>query len=239
MKRFVILGLPRSGTTYLMTMLDSHRDVICSGEQFNPYAVVDVHDRDDRYETVLARDRDPVGHMTAFFERAQAQGVACGGFKYMIGHNIAILRALAADPDISIIYVWRENKLAQAVSLIKAAKTKKWAQTRRDAHLDMKVKATPMKISHHWHEYATFDHLVALWLAELPNPKVTYEYRDLFQPDFKEGICGFLGIDPHRSMRSPLVKQGSNEIAARFENGGGIRYFFDQIGFGHWSKKEL
>ena len=31
------LGLPRSGTTYLMSLLNAHPDVICAGEHFNPH----------------------------------------------------------------------------------------------------------------------------------------------------------------------------------------------------------
>lgn len=240
MKRFIILGLPRSGSTYLMTLLDAHRDVICSGEQFNPWAVVGQGKQEDSsHEAVLGRDSDPVGHMHAFFADAQAKGVACGGFKYMIGHNIEVLHELARDPNLSIIYLWRENRLAQVSSLIKAAHSKKWAQTKADGHVTRKIVATPRQISHRWHEYATFDHLISLWLAGLPNPKVTYEYREMFQDGFEQKICGFLDIPYRRGMKSPLVKQSVNTIDQRFESPRPIRYYFNQIGLGRWLEDEL
>lgn len=240
MKRFVILGLPRSGTTYLMTLLGAHRDVLCAGEQFNPYTVIGVAgDKDDSHEAVLGRDKDPVGHMQAFFARAQAKGVACGGFKFMIGHNINVLHELARDPDLTIIYVWRENKLAQVSSLIKAANSKTWAQTKVDAHVERKIRATPRQVSHRWHEYATFDHLISMWLEKLPNPKVTFEYREMFDDWFEETVCGFLDIPYRKSMKSPLVKQGTNTIEQRFEDPKPIRYYFNQVGLGHWLEDEL
>lgn len=239
MKRFVILGLPRSGSTYLMTLLDAHRDVICAGEQFNPFSVIYEGEGDDSHDAVLGRDKDPVGHMNAFFETAEQRGVACGGFKYMIGHNINILKKLAADPDVTIIYIWRENKLAQVSSLIKAFQNKKWAQTKADDHLSRKIVATPRQISHRWHEYATFDHLIAMWLETLPNPKITYEYREMFQPGFEEGLCDFLGVRHQRRMKSGLVKQSNNSILDRFEDPRPIRYYFTQVGLAHWLEDEL
>ncbi len=248
MKRFVILGLPRSGTTYLMTLLDAHRDVACAGEQYNPYSVIGMTTKgllgrkvqeDDSHEAVLGRDKDPVGHMRAFFADLETKGVVCGGFKFMIGHNLAVLKALAEDPDLSIIYVWRENRLAQVSSLIKAGQSKQWAQTKVNAHLEQKIHATPRQISHRWHEYATFDHLISMWLEGLPNPKVTYEYREMFQDGFNEGLCDFLDLGTSTGMKSPLVKQGSNAIEQRFEDPKPIRYYFNQVGLGHWLEDEL
>lgn len=240
MKRFVILGLPRSGSTYLMTLLDAHRDVTCAGEQFNPYKVIGVgSDMDDSHAAFLGRDKDPVGHMHSFFDRTGSTGVACGGFKYMIGHNLKILEELARDPDLTIIYVWRENRLAQVSSLIKAASSKAWAQTKIDEHVTRKINVTPRQVSHRWHEYATFDYLVSMWLERLENPKVTYEYREMFQPGFEEKLCAFLGVPHRRGMKSKLVKQGSNTIEERFTNPGPIRYYFNQIGLGRWLEDEL
>ncbi|QUJ76004.1 sulfotransferase [Sulfitobacter albidus] len=239
MKRFVILGLPRSGSTYLMTLLNAHRDVICTGEQFNPYAVISDGPPDDSHDAVMGRDRDPVAHMKAVFDQAEIKGVACGGFKYMIGHNIKILQEIASDPEIAIINIWRENKLAQVSSLIKAANNKKWAQTKADDHVTRKIVATPRQISHRWHEYATFDHLIAMWLDGLPNPKVRFEYREMFRDGFEDGLCDFLGVARQKRLKSPLVKQSSNAILDRFEDPNPIRYYFTQAGLAHWLEDEL
>lgn len=239
MKRFVILGLPRSGSTYLMTLLDAHRDVSCAGEQFNPYAVIDQGEGDRSHEAVLGRDRDPVAHMHAFFARQEARGYACGGFKFMIGHNLKVLQELAATPDLSIIYLWRENKLAQASSFLKAVQTKKWAQTRADDHLTRKIVANPRQISQLWHEYATFDHLISMWLEALPNPKITYEYREMFQPGFEPDVCEFLGVPHHPRMKSRLIKQGSTDMMERFEDPHPIRYYFTELGLRRWMEEAL
>lgn len=238
-KRFVILGLPRSGTTYLASFLNTHPDIFCSGEQYNPYAVIGSAGLDDSHETVLVRDKDPVAFMTTFFASKDAAQVSCAGFKFMIGHNIQVLRYLEQDPDITIIHVWRENRVAQAASLLKALRSDKWTQVRKTKHIDIKVDASPRKISQHWHEYETYDHLIGQWMNARPNPKITLEYCELFEPDFQDRICTFLGVNHSAKMKSRLVKQGVNTILDRFMNPKPIRYYFTQIGKAHWLDNEL
>ncbi|WP_299694778.1 sulfotransferase [uncultured Tateyamaria sp.] len=239
MGRFVVMGLPRSGTTYLMMLLDAHRDIACTGEQFNPRAVVDVKSQDDSAEVVLARDSDPLAHLAGVFAAADARGVAQGGFKFMLGHNITVLRALAEDPELRIIYVWRENRLAQIASLFKAAQSQRWAQTKVDAHVTQKIEARPRQISQRWHEFATTDFLTAQWLDTLPQQVLTLEYRTLFAPETPNKLCEFLGVEPDSRMVSPLVKQGANRVIDRFTTPGPIAHYFTQIGRKDWLGEEL
>jgi len=238
-RRFLIIGLPRSGTTYLMTLLNAHRDIACSGEQFNPYAIVGVGARDDRPAALLARDRAPLMFMEQYFEQAAQDGVSLVGFKYMLGHNLRILKRLADYPETDLIYVWRENRLAQVASLIKAARSKRWAQTRADGHVAERIRAGPQQICHRWHEFATTDMLFAHWLEGLPHRRITLEYRELFAPGFADRITAFLGVDPDPRMKSPLVKQNPNDVLARFENPAPIRRYFSELGYARWLGPEL
>ncbi|WP_212525592.1 Stf0 family sulfotransferase [Actibacterium sp. MT2.3-13A] len=238
-RRFVIMGLPRSGTTYLMTLLNAHRDIYCSGEQFNPHAIIGPRDRNDRLKAITRRDREAVPFMNSFFARHEAEGYARVGFKFMIGHNIRVLRRLEQDTGITLIYVHRKNKLAQVSSLIKAAQSQKWAQHRADSHVSRKIKAGPRQISHRWHEYATFDHLFMPWFEARPHHKIALEYREMFAPGFEARICDFLGVAPDPGMKSPLVKQGSNRILDRFEEPEKIEAYFRELGLAAWLETEL
>lgn len=222
-----------------MTLLNSHPAIHCSGEQFNPYAIVGVEAEDRRSAALLARDRAPLLFMERFFEAAAGTGVSRVGFKYMLGHNVRILRRLADHPETDLIHVWRENRLAQAASLIKAERSKRWAQTRADDHVTERIKAGPQHICQRWHEYATTDMLFAQWLEGLPNRRITLEYRALFAPGFADRITGFLGVENDPKMKSPLVKQNPNEVLARFENPAPIARYFREIGFGHWLDPEI
>ena len=134
MQEFVILGLPRSGTTYLTTLLNGHPDIMCYGEVFNPYAVI-RHKPDARDTEVFERDARPLATVDAVFDAARDKGVMAGGFKFMLGHNIAVLQHLAERDGLRIIHLRRQNRLAQASSMIKAAQTRAWADREAPAHL--------------------------------------------------------------------------------------------------------
>lgn len=223
-----------------MTLLDSHPKILCSGEQFNPHAVVGRRGkREESFETVVeARDAKPADFMNSFFENAPERMDAVG-FKFMLGHNIEAFRALEADPDISLIYVWRENRLAQVASFIKAAQSKRWAQQKVDDHVDKKIKASPRQVSQKWHENAMMDHMFESWLKTAPHRSMTVEYRSLFAPGFEEKLCEFLGVVPNPRMQSPLVKQGKNTISERFEDPKAISYYFRSVGRQQWLEDEL
>lgn len=274
MKRFVILGLPRSGTTYLATLLDSHPDLCCAGELFNPYAVI-THANDPSDAAVFGRDARPVRAAADFFEKTAQSGVKAGGFKFMIGHNINVLQWLAKQPDIRIIYIRRHNKLAQVASLMKAAQTQEWAKTepteptpkrrargtgplslRRlirprpdlsekpvtrhpDLDEDGRLTVGPRRISHRWHEFATYDFLVSHWLESVPNPVMRIDYRGSLRSEVQARVCSFLGVSPRDDLGSRLIKQGSNKVIDRFRHKAQIAGYFERRGLAHWLGEEL
>lgn len=238
-RRFVIMGLPRSGTTYLMTLLNAHRRIRCSGEQFNPYAIVGVDQKNRDRRQIWQRDSAPGYFMDAFFARHEASDLDRVGFKFMIGHNVWALNRILDDPGLTLIYVHRENKLAQISSLIKATQTRNWAQHRHDDHVTRKIDVIPTKISQYWHEFATTDRLYAHLFRTLPHRRMALEYREMFQPGFNDRLCDFLGVAPDPEMRSPLVKQGANDILERFEQPDLIARYFTEIGRADWLEPEL
>lgn len=237
--RFLIMGLPRSGTTYLMTLLNTHPDVLCAGEQFNPYAIIGAQSESRDHADLLRRDWAPRAHSKAFFEALAEGPHTCIGYKFMIGHNIRMLSGIPDLADCRLIYVHRENRLAQISSLIKADTTKRWAQDRPDAHVQRKIDVGPWRISHYWHEFATFDFLFSEWFRTLPQKKMKLEYREMFQDGFERKLCRFLGLDFDPGMKSPLVKQGTNTILDRFKRPEPIRKYFTKLGRQRWLGPEI
>ncbi len=238
MSRFLIVGLPRSGTTYLMSLLNSHAEVMCAGEQFNPHAIIDTSGPQRERADLLARDADPVGFLNDFYasRAGQAKAVGC---KWMIGHHLEILNHIPTDPELRLIYVWRENKLAQTASLLKALKTRQWATRHADRVDDSPIDAGPFQVMQRAREAQIQDATFQSWLAQVPNPVLTCEYRAMFEPGFEEKLCDYLGVTFDPEMRSPLVKQGSSDILARFEKKKAVAAYFTQIGRADWLEPEL
>ena len=91
--RVVVLAAPRTGSNLLCTLLNSHSDVLCHHEIFNPEGIFyAITHRDGSLDlgSIQARDRAPL----AFLDRVwQAhEGKACVGFKMTRGQNEQVLR---------------------------------------------------------------------------------------------------------------------------------------------------
>jgi len=242
MKRFLIVGLPRSGTTFLFTLLDAHPQVVCHGERFNVFKILENSGQKSSLEELMQRDHNPEAFFDAGFEAAAAEGVRAVGYKFMLGHNPRLMRdAIPARPDVALIYVHRENKLAQVASLETAEQTRRWAQA---AGAKQKEEAPPLdlgplKLMQRINDLDYRDILFNHWFDGLPNPKFRVEYRDLMEPATQAQIFRFLGVEPMEGLRSPLVKQGSNVIIDRFQKKPLIERYFKGIGREDWLGAEL
>jgi LPS sulfotransferase NodH len=130
-RRFAVLAAPRTGSNWLCSMLDSHPEILCHHELFNPAGIhvalswrggaVDV---DAVLGTQAERDRAPL----AFLDRAWSQPRGCRavGFKLNRGQNEAAFTAVLADPGVRKILLRRDNRLKTFVSERIAARTGLW-----------------------------------------------------------------------------------------------------------------
>jgi LPS sulfotransferase NodH len=125
--RFVILAAKRSGSNLLCTLLDSHPEVLCHHEVFNPAGIfyaLDYRDGSLDLGTTEARDRDPA----AFLERLWRTrlGRRCIGFKFTCGQDERVLDIVLHDPGIRKIVLRRHNALKSYVSEKIAEQTGQW-----------------------------------------------------------------------------------------------------------------
>ncbi len=239
MQKFIVFGLPRSGTTYLMTTLTSHSRIICGGEQFNPWAIIDAHSAIRDPERVKERDYRAVEFGREIFRRYEKSKFLAAGFKFMIGHSLDVLKDIASQDDLRFIYVQRDNKLAQASSWIKAERTQNWAQLEKSPDDDARMPVNILRLSQLWQEFTTYDFLFSGFLAGLPQPKMCIEYTEMFTPDFNRRVTDFLGVPYEPGMRSPLVKQNKNRVIDRFKAPEVIETYFRKMGREHWLGEEI
>jgi len=237
--RFLIVGLPRSGTTYLMTLINSHPKVRCEGEIFNPYGIVGAGWVNRDASELLRRDTAPKVYLDEFFGWKSFDGALAIGAKWMIGHHPEIIEYVREHTDIRIINVHRENKLAQTASHLKAIQTNQWA-TRDETKIDRQlIDVGPRKLAQSAREKVTYDYLFSQWVQSIENPVMTIEYCDMLKPGFNNNLCCFLGVPMTNQMASPLVKQGYNDILSRFVKREAIAKYFTQTGYSRWLEPEL
>jgi LPS sulfotransferase NodH len=131
--RFIILAAPRTGSNLLCTLLNSHPEVLCHHELFNPggiYYALDYRDGTLDLGSLEARERDPFGFLRSVW--MHTQGAGCVGFKITRGQNDAVMEALLGDPGVLKILLYRRNRLKTYVSEQLAIQTDRWEVYRRD-----------------------------------------------------------------------------------------------------------
>lgn len=125
--RFVILNAPRTGSNYLCTVLNSHPDILCHHEIFNPLVVgVARHLQDTAFRigSIEERNADPVGFLGRVW--SLPLGRSHVGFKLCWRQNETIYRFLLEKSAIRKIVLKRRNRVRTYVSLALARQTTEW-----------------------------------------------------------------------------------------------------------------
>lgn len=241
MKQFVIIGLPRSGTTYLQTLLNSDPRILCRGESFDAWQIDDDGVKTTDYEAIVARDADP----GAFFdERLSLRDGPSGplsavGLKILFQHNPRLFaEVIPARPAVRLIFVHRRNKLAQFASMRQTQISGEWTRTAPGA-LPPKLEAHVHWVAESCNELETKDLLLQAWLSSLPNPVLSVEYREMFAPDFQARLMAHLEMTPDATLASPLLKQGNNTVLRRYADATTLSDYFTRIGKADWLGAEL
>lgn len=124
-RKFVIVGTQRTGTTLIRTSLDSHPDLICSGEVFKggrrPYKHPDGYwafcraTPLNRIRHYLARTRNVRDFLSQLLAREGAQAI---GFKLMYSHarRYPEVVQFIGEGGLSVVHVTRRNVLKTLIS---------------------------------------------------------------------------------------------------------------------------
>jgi hypothetical protein len=125
--RFVILNAPRTGSNYLCTLLNSHPEILCHHEIFNPHVVgVARHLQNAQFHlgTIEERERDPIEFLGRVWRLNEDRHSV--GFKLCWKQNEAVFYAVLADQEIRKIVLKRRNRIKSFVSLLLARQTGEW-----------------------------------------------------------------------------------------------------------------
>jgi LPS sulfotransferase NodH len=138
---FVILAAPRTGSTMVESMLNSHPDAVVGGELLNDVLTeqdgeILWPEKSAQSQRVLhgrelkqLRRKDPVAFLSAIGDMARSEGYRVFGFKMLYAHGTYSSTAteyLANLPDLRIIHLKRRNRLRRFVSLKRAMTSGVW-----------------------------------------------------------------------------------------------------------------
>lgn len=238
--RFLIIGQPRSGTTLLQTLMNSHPGIHCRGELFDPWQI----DDDGHKTTEMAAIRDRDARPRVFLEdmlsdqAAASRGVDWIGAKLLFQHNPRLFsRIIPAHPRWRLIYVTRPNKLAQFSSAVQVSRTNRWVDLDGTAQ-PPKIKPDPRHASGECNRLENEDYFLRHWFDTLPNPRLVVTYPMLARGEAAATVLSFLGLDPAVPLSTPLHRQGQPRVIDRFENAEDIAAHFTATNRAAWLEGE-
>jgi Uncharacterized protein conserved in bacteria len=217
---FVIVCLPRTGSNLLGEMLDTHPEVLCHMELFNPKSTYLSRKPHLRIGTKEERDRDPWTFLRRVYEVTDGRHVV--GFKLMPNHNNRVLLSLLLNRRVRKIVLHRPNVLQTYVSNCIAWQTQQWQVRANDegsqpptVKVDIDVRAFRIFAR----KVKVFDALVRSVEALTAQRFYHVNYPDLAQDRaIAVGLMQFLGIDPAVQLQQPIRKQNASGLQQKVGN---------------------
>jgi LPS sulfotransferase NodH len=220
--RFIILAAPRTGSNLLCTLLNSHPEVLCHHELFNPEGIfyaLDYRDGSLHLGSMAERDREPFAFLQRVWENTQ--GASCVGFKMTRGQNDAVMQGLIEDSGVLKIVLYRKNRLKTFVSELVARQTGQWEVYEGDEVVTdtpkLRVDVASLKAHADLNEefYANIRH--SLKTKQQPCIEVCYE--NIFSRPEHVRLLGFLGVDATQArLAHSSIKQNDSDLRNLVEN---------------------
>lgn len=220
--RFVILAAPRTGSNLLCTLLNSHPEVLCHHELFNPNGIfyaLDYRDGSLDLGSMESRDREPFAFLQRVWEHPQ--GASCVGFKMTRGQDAAVMQNLIEDSGVLKILLTRRNRLKTYISEQLARQTDRWEVYARDElpsdtprlHVDVDAFRAHCDLNERYYQD------IENTLRSGGRPWIETAYEDILTAPEHVHLLEFLGVDAtdERLMQSS-VKQSDKDLRTHIEN---------------------
>jgi LPS sulfotransferase NodH len=220
--RFIILAAPRTGSNLLCTLLNSHPEVLCHHELFNPEGIfyaLDYRDGSLHLGNMAERDREPFAFLRRVWENTQ--GASCAGFKMTRGQNDAVMRSLIEDPGILKIVLYRKNRIKTFVSELAARQTGQWEVYAGDEVVTdtPKIRVDVESLKAHADLNERFYDDIRHSLKTRQQPCIEMFYENIFSRSGHVRLLEFLGVDATQvRLAHSSIKQNDSDLRNLVEN---------------------
>lgn len=211
-QHFVILSLPRTGSTYLVDYLDSTPGVKCLSEVFNPEIVLLRHHQpsDPKLADTAFRDSD----QRVFLDCLEQDVGACDAFgvKLFPSHSQKLLHYFCSSARWKKIFLWRDNMLEQYISFLLASARygqASWERVEDDARLTVPIDTLIDDL--HAMEKSYIEIEDCLILAG-PGDVFALEYDEMGRPDVMQRLLRFIGVG-EADAQSIAASRASGSLA--------------------------
>jgi LPS sulfotransferase NodH len=239
-KRAIVLTYPRTGSNYLLSLLNSHPNIHFHGEIFHREKIVTFGGRikleqKSGFDLHAVRENNVEQFLELAFSHPTNKQLRCRGYKHFLDHNRTALEILIAREDIGIILLERENRLASYSSKLIARQTGTWKSLDQPCEPATRLVFNAADFKAYCHNLNR--KLDALHSRILERANVTsLEYTELSAPKVHRALLGFLGLPTKIDLGSCLFKQNTELIIDRFSNAEEAFTFLREYDRKHWSE---
>jgi LPS sulfotransferase NodH len=231
--KFVIVSEARCGSNYLVDLLAGHPKVMCLEEIFHRTQIHSSRHIEKEF-TIKERDLDPDKFIHEVFSSEKAKKKTHHGFKLISAQSPDMVTFIANRPEYKIIFLTREDKIAQYSSRKIAGQTNEWLKLKQDSgdptHEAPSFPKTTFKLS----EYILF--LIQSYIHMTYYNRITEQkdttclhltYEDITLRDGLNRVLSFLELSTDYSLKSKMIKQNASKTIDRFDNAKKIKGLYN------------
>ncbi|MFZ0256583.1 MAG: hypothetical protein WAN46_13295 [Gammaproteobacteria bacterium] len=221
MIRFVVLATPRTGSNWLCSLLDSHPDILCHHEIFNPEGIhyaLSARGGTLDFGTVEHRDSDPLQVLERVWH--DTLGFPVVGFKLNRGQSLVVLNRVLRDRAVRKIIIKRANRIKTFVSERIAEVTGEW-ESYRESELSGKqvtVAVDPAELCRHVVANQRFYQEIHQSLDDTAQSAMEIHYEKLTDPQELARALSFLGVSPAAKLTAGTRKQNVRSLQELISN---------------------
>lgn len=220
--KFVLIAAPRTGSNWLVSMLNSHPEILCHYELFHWRQVYSETIPGNGYAALRERNRNPCLFLKNIY--SNGLGKKAIGFKLFEQHNPAILDYLIRQPAVKKIILKRSNYLKIYSSHLIAKKTGAYTfkpETRKTAvYVDAK------QFKRYVSQQEAFYRNLRNRIQQGGQPLFQIEYRQLSDPDSINQLLEYIGVASPYELKAGTRKQNPEKSADRIINYSELIYEF-------------
>lgn len=237
--KFIIVSQGRTGSNFLVSLLNQYPQICCQGELFHPTKVWTLADLDDdmpearkaEYESIIVptevRDADPETYLNRVWEIDRQQpSITCVGVKLHHAHTRKMHEILLHNKEYIVVILDREDKLAQFASLKIAMQSGKWRHVKGQKENKNQVK---VRFSLFWFLSYCFGSKGPFEYYRRRLERHHRHYLDVTYEMLTQGagvrlVLDYLGVQYDSRFTSPLKRQNIEDTLSRYSNPGWARF---------------
>jgi len=233
-KRFVVVGIARTGSTLLLSLLNAHRQVLAFGELFRGDGLIgwDTPPFQASQDPRLLRlsEEAPLDFLERAVFRRWPREVEAVGFKLFYYHarsgpQAAVWDLIRDDPEIEIIHIKRRNILAQYLSLTLAHATNVWATSRPPSDSPAPIRLDPESCIQHFQTVRAYEEECDAFFAGRDVQHITYEELVADKDAVMSRIWTRLGV-PAMPVQERTARQRTQPLSRAISNYGELQARF-------------